>query len=51
MNTYKVEVTHEASGAYMNFEYESNAPDEDALCTEVLSDLSVIAFKTIEEGD
>jgi hypothetical protein len=48
MPTYNVDVIHEATGMYMNFTYESDAPHEDALCSEVLSDLSVVAFKLEE---
>ena len=48
MTIYNVEVIHEATGMYMNFEYESDAPNEDALCSEILSDLSVVAFKVEE---
>ena len=48
MTRYNVDVIHEATGTYMNFTYESDAPHEDALCSEVLSDLSVVAFKLEE---
>ena len=48
MKTYNVDVIHEATGMYMNFTYESDAPNEDALCNEILSDLSVVAFKIDE---
>ena len=44
MKTYNVDVIHEATGRYMTFKYESDAPNEDALCNEILSDLSVVAF-------
>lgn len=44
MKTYNVDVIHETTGRYMTFKYESDAPNEDALCNEILSDLSVVAF-------
>lgn len=33
---------------YMTFKYESDAHNEDELCNEILSDLSVVAFKLEE---
>ena len=49
MNTYNIEIVHEASGMAMNFEYESDTPHEDILSSEILSDLSVTVTKTTEE--
>lgn len=44
MNNYDVEIIHEPSGTYMNFEYESDAEEGD-VWNEILKDLSVVAFK------
>jgi hypothetical protein len=48
MDTYNIEIVHETSGMSMNFEYESDTPDEDILSSEILSDLSVTVTKTTE---
>ena len=45
MPLYNVELIHESTGVYMNFEYESDTDDLDILSSEVLADLSVVAFK------
>lgn len=45
MPMYEIEVIHEPSGAYMNFEVESDAEEGD-VWNEILSDLSVVAFAT-----
>lgn len=50
MPTYDIEVIHEPSGTYMNFIVESDA-DEGDVWNEVLSDLSVVAFKTGLDND
>ncbi len=42
MKLYKIELIHEATGEYMNFEYTSDAKSDDAVCSEILSDLSVV---------
>lgn len=44
MPLYNVELIHEGSGAYMNFEYESDIEDTDILSSEILADLSVVIF-------
>ena len=49
MDTYNIEIVHESSGAFMNFEYESDTPHEDILSSEILSDLSVTVTKTTED--
>ena len=43
MAEYNIEVIHEPTGTYMNFEVDSDLP-EDEVWNEVLSDLSVVAF-------
>lgn len=43
MKTYNVDVIHEPTGTYMNFNIESDL-SEDEVWNEVLSDLSVVAF-------
>lgn len=45
MPQYEVELIHESTGAYMNFEYESDIEDTDVLSSEILADLSVVIFK------
>jgi|DEB19_MinimDraft_3_1074340.scaffolds.fasta_scaffold415473_2 hypothetical protein len=50
MPTYDIEVIHEPSGTYMNFIVESDAEEGD-VWNEVLSDLSVVAFKTGLDND
>ena len=42
MKLYQIELIHEATGEYMNFEYTSDAKSDDAVCSEILSDLSVV---------
>ena len=48
MPLYNIELIHESSGAYMNFEYESDIEDTDILSSEILADLSVVIFKEDE---
>ena len=48
MPTYNVELIHESTGAFMNFQYESDIEDVDILSNEILADLSVVAFKEQE---
>jgi hypothetical protein len=43
MPVYEVEVIHEPTGTYMNFSVDSDL-EEDQVWSEVLSDLSVVAF-------
>lgn len=43
MAEYNIEVIHEPTGTYMNFEVDSDL-SEDEVWREVLSDLSVVAF-------
>jgi hypothetical protein len=43
MPLYNVEVIHELTGAFMTFQIESDLP-EDMLYTEIMPDLSVVAF-------
>lgn len=51
MNTYNVEIVHEASGVSIKFEYESDTPHEDYLASEIFSDLSVTVTKTTEDQE
>lgn len=44
MAHYEIEVIHEPTGTYMAFDYESDAEEGD-VWSEILSDLSVVAFK------
>lgn len=45
MPLYEVEIIHEPTGTYMNFDYESDQEEGD-VWQEILSDLSVVAFRT-----
>ncbi len=49
MDTYNVEIVHEASGVSIKFEYESDVSHEDDLASEIFSDLSVTVTKTTED--
>jgi len=46
MPQYNIEVIHETSGSYMNFVVDSEAA-EDEVWSEVLSDLSVVAYEEV----
>jgi hypothetical protein len=43
MPNYNVEVIHEPTGTYMNFNVDSDL-EEDQVWNEILSDLSIVAF-------
>jgi hypothetical protein len=43
MPNYNVEVIHEPTGTYMNFNVESDL-EEDRVWNEILHDLSIVAF-------
>jgi hypothetical protein len=45
MPQYEVEIIHEPTGTYMNFNYESDTEEGD-VWQEILADLSVVAFAT-----
>jgi hypothetical protein len=45
MPTYNVDVIHEPTGTYMNFQYESDQ-EENEVWREILSDISIVAFNT-----
>lgn len=47
MNTYEVEVIFEPTGSFMNFTYEAESEDEEALCSEVLNQLSIVSWKAV----
>jgi hypothetical protein len=49
MNTYDVEIVHEASGVSIKFEYESDVSHEDDLASQIFSDISVTVSKTIKD--
>jgi len=48
MNNYEVEVIFEPTGHFMNFTYEAESEDEEALVNEVLSQLSIVSWKVDE---
>jgi hypothetical protein len=48
MNTYEVEIIFEPTGDYMNFKYEAESEDEEALMNEVLNQLSIVSWKVEE---
>jgi hypothetical protein len=48
LSEYKVEVIFEPTGDYMTFRYEAEAEDEEALCKEILSQLSIVSWKEEE---
>jgi hypothetical protein len=45
MSEYKVEVILEPTGDYMTFTYEAESEDEEALCNEILNQLSIVSWK------
>ena len=45
MSEYRVDVIFEPTGDYMHFKYEAEAEDEEALCNEILSQLSIVSWK------
>jgi hypothetical protein len=46
MPNYNVEVIHEPTGTYMNFNVDSDL-EEDQVWNEILSDLSIVAFSEV----
>ena len=48
MATFNVDVIFEPTGDYMNFKYEAEAEDEEALLNEVLNQLSIVSWKEEE---
>ena len=48
MKRYAVELIHESTGAYMNFEYESDL-DEDSLSKDILQDISVVVLEVLDD--
>jgi len=49
MPKWRIEVIHEPSGQYMNFEANTDTEEEDDVYKEILYDLSVITLERIEE--
>ena len=49
MAKWSIEVIHEASGQYMNFEAHTDTEDEFEVYKEVLYDLSVVALERLDE--
>ncbi len=45
MNEYRVDVIFEPTGDYMHFKNEAEAEDEEAICNEILSQLSIVSWK------
>jgi hypothetical protein len=45
MSEYKVEIIFEPTGDYMTFRYEAESDNEEDLCNEILSQLSIVSFK------
>jgi len=48
MKRYAIELIHESTGAYMNFEYESDL-DEDSLSKDILQDISVVVLEVLDD--
>ena len=48
MKTYNVEIIHEPTGTYMNFNYESEEVEE-RLWNEIIYDLSVVVTEVDDE--
>jgi hypothetical protein len=44
MARWEIEVIFEPTGDYMNFEYETDNEDEDAIFNEVSNQLSIVPF-------
>jgi hypothetical protein len=49
MPKWSIEVIHEPSGQYMNFEAETDTEDEFEVYKEVLYDISVIALERLDK--
>jgi len=49
MPRWSIEVIHEPSGQYMNFEAETDTEDEFEVYKEVLYDISVIALERLDK--
>ena len=46
MKTYNIEVIHEPTGTYMNFDVDSDL-SENEVWNEILHDLSILAFEEV----
>ncbi len=44
MARWEVEVIFEPTGTYMNFEYETDNEDQDAIFSEISNQLSIVPF-------
>jgi hypothetical protein len=51
MPKWSIEVIHEPSGQYMNFNADTDTEDENEVYKEILYDLSVIALERIDEDE
>jgi hypothetical protein len=51
MPKWSIEVIHEPSGQYMNFNANTDTEDENEVYKEILYDLSVIALERIDEDE
>jgi hypothetical protein len=50
MTKYEVEIIFEPTGDYMSFWYDAESENDEDLCREVLSQLSIVSWK-VEEAD
>jgi hypothetical protein len=48
MPSWKVETIFEPTGDYMTFRYEAESDNEEDLCNEILSQLSIVSWKEEE---
>ena len=51
MPKWSIEVIHEPSGQYMNFNANTDTEDENEVYKEILYDLSIIALERIDEDE
>ena len=49
MPRWNIEVKHEPTGQYMNFQAVTDTEEQDEVYKEILYDLSVVALERIEE--
>jgi hypothetical protein len=51
MPKWSIEVIHEPSGQYMNFNADTDTEDQQEVYKEILYDLSIIALERIDEDE
>jgi hypothetical protein len=51
MPKWSIEVIHEPSGQYMNFNADTDTEDQEEVYKEILYDLSIIALERIDEDE